>query len=49
MLLGTRVQFPPPPLFLNMRQLAPDGVMRRLSSLVATELRRKITGMNSAK
>jgi hypothetical protein len=46
---GTRVQFPPPPLFLNMRLQATVGVTRRLNSLMTRKLRRPPTRAISAK
>jgi hypothetical protein len=33
--IGTRVQFPPPPLFLNMRLQPTEGVKTRLTFLIA--------------
>jgi hypothetical protein len=42
--LGTRVQFPPPPLFLNMRLQATRAVRTRLNPLIAVELRRTTKG-----
>jgi hypothetical protein len=46
---GTRVQFPPPPLFLNMRLQATVGVTRRLNSLMTRKSRRPPTRAISAK
>jgi hypothetical protein len=49
MLLGTRVQFPPPPLFLYKRQQATVSVKTRLTFLMAVGLRRTRTGVIFAK
>jgi WYL domain len=46
---GTRVQFPPPPLFLNRRQQATTRVMTRLTFQIAHELRQTTIGPYSAK
>ena len=47
--LGTRVQFPPPPLFVYKRQQATVGVRPRLNLLIARGLRRIRIGPISAK
>jgi hypothetical protein len=42
--LRSRVQFPPPPLFLNMRLQPTEGVRTRLNPVIAKGLRRTRTG-----
>jgi hypothetical protein len=46
MLLGTRVQFPPPPLFLNLRLVPTHRDKSRLKTLLQKRLRRTTTKAN---